>query len=70
MTVCFMFQKEHRQELSKQSEKNTMKDLIACCGLNGVPITPDMINCLGCPTVGAVWNSNSEAKSRLPERDR
>lgn len=107
MTVCFMFQKEHRQELSKQSEKNTMKDLIACCGLNGVPITPDMINCLGCrtegvktpfcdklcpirqcvlkkglatcgdcpdrggcPTVGAVWNSNSEAKSRLLERDR
>ena len=47
-----------------------MKDLIACCGLNGVPITPDMINCLGCPTVGAVWNSNSEAKSRLLERDR
>ena len=75
--------------------------------LNGVPITPDMINCLGCrtegvktpfcdklcpirqcvlkkglatcgdcpdrggyPTVGAVWNSNSEAKSRLLERDR
>ena len=70
MTVCFMFQKEHRQELSKQSEKNTMKDLISCCGLNGVPITPDMINCLGCPTVGAVWNSNSEAKSRLLERDR
>lgn len=136
MTVCFMFQKEHRQELSKQSEKNTMKNLIACCGLdcetcnarvatlnndnelrentaklwsglNGVPITPDMINCLGCrtegiktpfcdklcpihqcvlkkglatcgdcpdrggcPTVGAVWNSNSEAKSRLLERDR
>ena len=33
MTVCFMFQKEHRQELSKQSEKNTMKNLIACCGL-------------------------------------
>ena len=24
----------------------------------------------GCPTVGAVWNSNSEAKSRLLERDR
>lgn len=70
MTVCFMFQKEHRQELSKQSEKNTMKNLIACCGLNGVPITPDMINCLGCRTVGAVCNSNLEAKSRLLERDR
>ena len=39
-------------------------------GLNEVPITPDMINCLGCRTVGAVWNSNSEVKSRLLERDR
>lgn len=70
--------------------------------MNGVPITPDMINCLGCrtagiktpfceklcpirqcvlkkgfaacvdcpdrdvcPTVGAVWKSNPEAKERL-----
>ena len=94
MTVCFMFQKEHRQELSKQSEKNTMKNLIACCGLGfrtegvktpfcdklcpirqcvlkqGLATCGDCPDRVGGPTVGAVWNSNSEAKSRLLERDR
>ena len=90
--------------LATLNEDNALRERTAklWSELNGVPITPDMINCLGCrtegvktpfcetlcpirrcvlkkalptcgdcpdrdscPTVGAIWNSNSEAKERL-----
>ena len=49
---------------------DSLCEIRQCALKKGVETCGDCPDRVGCPTVGAVWNSNSEAKSRLLERDR